>query len=471
MLTLRGNSSYMKKPLLLLTLASSCVWAQDGSVDLTNLHNYANQVKPAYITRDNTPAGNQITDIGATLGRILFYDVRLSRNNTISCSSCHHQDRAFGDPATASTGVSGTTGRHSMRLINARFAAEARFFWDERAISAEAQASQPIQDHIEMGFSGTNGDPTLADLITKLSAIEEYQVLFAATYGNSAITENRLQRALAQFVRSIQSFDSKFDTGRAAAPNDGAPFNNFTASENAGKQLFLAPPPQGGAGCAACHRPPEFDIDPNSRNNGIVTAIGGGTDTTNTKSPSLRDLVSSNGTLHGGFMHDASLTSLSAVISHYNAIPAIVPNLDPRLTQPGGPPGPAGDTPQRLNLTATEQADLVAFLSTLTGTNVYVDPKWSDPFAANGSLTLIILPTTQMTITFTGEGESRQAVVSTMGVPNYTYQFQSSPTMQDGTWTSVDITADANGLLVHTIAAPESEDRKFYRYAYETAAP
>lgn len=461
----------MTRLLLLLFFALPSLSAQDGSVDLTTLHNYANQTKPAYITRDNTPAANPITNIGATLGRILFYDKRLSRNNTISCSSCHQQDRAFGDSDAASTGVNGTTGRHSMRLINARFANESRFFWDKRAASAEEQATQPIQDHIEMGFSGTNGDPTLTDLIARLSAIPEYNVLFSAVYGTPVISEDRLQLALAQFVRSIQSFDSKYDTGRALAPNDGAPFTNFTASENAGKQLFLAPPPQGGAGCAACHRPPEFDIDPNTRNNGIVSSLGGGTDTTNTKSPSLRDLVSSNGTPHGGFMHDASLTSLSAVVAHYNAIPAIVPNLDPRLTRPAGPPGPAGDQPQNLNLTAAEQADLVAFLETLTGTNVYADPKWSDPFTATGSLNLIILPTALMTITFSGENEARQATISITAVPNYTYQFQSSPTMLDGTWTTVNITADANGLLEYTLAAPESQGKQFYRYAYQTASP
>ncbi|BDS06657.1 hypothetical protein NT6N_16970 [Oceaniferula spumae] len=459
------------KALLFLFISPAALWAQNGSIDLTRLHNYANQAKPAYITKDNTPAGNPITDIGATLGRILFYDKRLSRNNTISCSSCHHQEHAFGDPDVASTGVNGTTGRHSMRLINARFANESRFFWDERAASAEAQATQPIQDHVEMGFSGSDDDPSLADLITRLSMIVEYQVLFTATYGDPSITEDRLQRALAQFVRSIQSFDSKYDVGRALAPNDGAPFSNFTASENAGKRIFLAPPNQGGAGCAACHSPPEFDIDPNSRNNGIVTSLGGGADTTNTKSPSLRDLVSNNGTPHGGFMHDASLNSLSEVVAHYNSIPAIVPNLDPRLTQPGGPPGPAGDTPQRLNLTATEQSDLITFLGTLTGTNVYTDPKWSDPFSVTNELRLIILPTEQMTITFSGEGEERQATVSTTGVPNFSYQFQSSLTLLDDTWTSVTITADTNGLLTYTLPAPESEDKYFYRYAYATETP
>lgn len=262
-------------PILLVALALvTAANAQQEGLDLSVLANYSRQEIPAYITKDNTPPGNRITDLGATLGRVLFYDRRLSRNDSVSCSSCHRQEHAFSDTARASAGVAGTTGRHSMRLINARFANERRFFWDERAAGAEDQATQPVRDHVEMGFSGADGDPGFPDLIDKLSAIEEYQVLFTGVFGDPGITEERVQRALAQFVRSIQSFDSKYDVGRAQAPNDGAPFANFSAQENAGKRLFLSPPgPGGGAGCAGCHQPPEFDIDPNSGNNGITATL------------------------------------------------------------------------------------------------------------------------------------------------------------------------------------------------------
>jgi cytochrome c peroxidase len=216
-------------PILLagLALATSAL-AEEEVLDLSAPANYSKQETPNYITKDNTPAGNRITDLGATLGRVLLYDRRLSHNNTISCSSCHRQERAFGDPAQANVGVAGTTGRHSMRLINARLATERRFFWDERATSAEDQATQPIRDHFEMGFSGTDGDPEFSDLVAKLSAIEEYEVLFTGVFGDAAVTEDRVQRALAQFVRSIQSFDREYDIGRAQAPNGGAPFANFS---------------------------------------------------------------------------------------------------------------------------------------------------------------------------------------------------------------------------------------------------
>lgn len=353
-----------------------------SKLDLNNLSNYANQYIPNYITKDNS-AANPITNKGATLGRVLFYDKNLSSNNTISCSSCHQQANAFSDTNVASIGVNGTTGRHSMRLVNNRFAIESKFFWDERASSLEFQTTQPIQNHIEMGFSGTDGDQNILGLITKLSAIPYYKELFKFVYGTEEITENKIQLALAQFVRSIQSFDSKYDVGRITVANDNQPFPNFTAQENNGKNLFLTPPvfdatgnrTSGGLGCAGCHAAPEFDIDPNTKNNGIIGTIAGtGIDITITRAPSLRDLVKLDGTLNGGFMHTANINSLQAAIGHYGTI-NLAPgnsNLDSRL-QPNG-------FGQQLHLTATEVNATIAFLKTLSGTNVYTDAKWSSPF-------------------------------------------------------------------------------------------
>lgn len=436
--------------------------AQQGVLDLTTLANYAAQPVPTYINvnKDNTSAGNAITNSGATLGRVLFYDKRLSRNDTVSCSSCHQQSAAFGDNATASTGVNGTTGRHSMRLINARFATESRFFWDERATTLEAQTTQPIQDHVEMGFSGASGDPAFAALVTKLSAIEEYRVLFALMYGDAMITETRVQNALAQFVRSIQSFDSRYDQGRAQVAGDNVNFPNFSASENAGKQLFLTPPGGGGAGCAGCHRAPEFDIDPNSRNNGVTSKIGGGTDLTNVRSPSLRDLERPGGILNGGLMHDGSFNSLLSVINHYAAIPGDNANLDNRLRRPGG-------NVQVLNLTTQQRSDLVAFLRTLTGTAVYTDPKWSSPFNVSGALDLIIISSSAISFQPNGNGT---ATLRCKAAPGLSYQLQSSPSpAATGTWTNVTtVTADANGVLLHTLNI--SGGSSFFRFTYTPPA-
>lgn len=354
-----------------------------GSIDLENLNNYAGQTVPDYITTINV-GGNPITDPGATLGRVLFYDTSLSIDGTVSCASCHQQSLGFSDSDIVSTGVQGgQTGRHSMRLINTMFADEEDFFWDERAPSHEAQESQPIQDHNEMGFSGQNGRPDLDDLIVQMEATEYYEELFRFVFLDPEITEERIQLALAQFTKSIQSFDSRYDEGRAQVNNNGTPFPNFTAAENAGKALFLQNPNDGGAGCNRCHRAPEFDIAPNSNQNGIFRVAGSTTefDLTNERSPSLRDMVGPGGSSNGPFMHDGSLATIRAVIDHYDNIqaPASEPplsdflnTLDNRLTQNGNP--------QNLNLTDTEKDQLEAFMLTLTGVSIYTDEKLSDPF-------------------------------------------------------------------------------------------
>lgn len=353
------------------------------NIDFTSTYNYANQVIPAYITLDNT-GNNPITNTKATLGRILFYDKNLSINNTISCASCHKQNFAFSDTAVLSSGVlGGVTARHAMRLVNARFANETKFFWNERAASLEIQTTMPMQDHAEMGFSGLNGRGNLITLLNKLANINYYKEDFKAVYGDTLVTEARLQECLAQFIRSIQSFDSKYDIGRSQVNNERNPFPNFTALENDGKTLFLTPPVfdgsgnriGGGIGCNGCHKAPEFDIDPNSRNNGVIGIPGGTTiETNNTRAPSLRDLVKADGTLNSTMMHTGRFNSLEAVLAHYNNIPNLPGNnnLDGKLKQDG--PG------NKLNMTNAEIAQVVAFMKTLGGTNLYTDKKWSNPF-------------------------------------------------------------------------------------------
>lgn len=352
-----------------------------GRLDLSDPHNYADQAIPDYIDRDNT-AENAISDARATLGRVLFYDRQLSATRTISCASCHRQELAFGDNSIAAVGVAGTTLRHSMRLVNARFGSEARFFWDERASTLEEQVTLPIQDHIEMGFSGTNGAPALADLLDRLNDLDYYGPLFTEAYGSAQVTEARMQQSLAQFIRSIQSFDSKYDTGRALVRNGGQQFPNFTEQENLGRELFGGRPQVGGdnerigggLGCGSCHQGPEFSIDPNSGNNGVTATIGGGVpDLSVTRAPTLRDLFRPDGTPNGPFMHNGAFRTIDDVLDHYNAIPANNPQLDRRLT--------FANRPQRLNLTTAERQAVIAFLKTLSGSAVYTEARWSNPFA------------------------------------------------------------------------------------------
>ncbi len=353
------------------------------NLNLNSLENYSTQEIPSYITRDNT-AGNIITNHKATLGRVLFYDKKLSIDNTVSCASCHQQKFAFSDTALASHGVSGgLTGRHSMRLVNARFSTEAKFFWDERAATLEAQTTRPIQDHAEMGYSGLSGRPTISTLISKLQALDYYNELFTFVYGSTEITEAKMQECLAQFIRSIQSFDSKYDEGRKQVTNDNQNFPNFTAQENAGKNLFLAAPifdatgnrVDGGLGCDGCHKAPEFDIAPNTGNNGIIGVLNSsGIDVTNTRAPSLRDLTNANGEVNSPMMHTGVLKTLQQAIGHYGRINIAAgnTNLDPKL-MPNG-------FGQQLHLNSTEINSVIAFLKTLSGTNIYNDKKWSDPF-------------------------------------------------------------------------------------------
>jgi len=345
------------------------------TIDVNRLDNYANPVLPAYYDAtvaalDNSPNNNPINDRVATLGRVLFYDKRLSVNDTTACASCHQQANGFDDPNRFSTGFSGTafTSAHAMRLGNIRYYRPGTMFWDKRAASLELQVSQPIIHPVEMGFDATHGG--INALLTKLAASTYYPDLFTLAFGNSAITEARIQQALAQFTRSMISAASRWDTAYAQVFNAAAPNRNlnvalpgFSASEELGHQLFMTGPGQGGAGCAACHQPPTFGLAANSLSNGLDA-----NETRIFKSPALKNVG-----LSRAFMHDGRFSTLEQVIEHYNSGIQNGPALDNRLKTPGG-------APLRLNLTQNEKAALVAFLLTLNDNNLTTDTKFSNPF-------------------------------------------------------------------------------------------
>lgn len=341
-------------------------------IDVSALPNYSNINYPvhydgAVLAGDNTPANNPVTDKGATLGRVLFYDKQLSINGTKSCASCHIQTLGFVDSDVLSTGFNGgLTGAHSMRTVNTRFYAGNSMFWDKRAATVEDQSTMPIQDATEMGFDVSNGG--IDSLINRMYTLPYYPELFELVFGDTTITETKMQLAIAQFVRSMVSVNSKFDDGFASAYNTALPgngigtnFTNFTNQENNGKQLFLAPPPAG-AGCAGCHQPPTFSLDPASRSNGLDAG-----ETTVFKSPSLKSVA-----VTGPYMHDGSLSTLAEVVEHYDNGVQIGPALDLRLMN--------GGNPQQLNLSQGQKNALVAFLQTLTDSDLASDPKFSDPF-------------------------------------------------------------------------------------------
>jgi cytochrome c peroxidase len=319
---------------------------------------------------DNAPADNPVTDKGATLGRVLFHDKRLSVSDTVACASCHQQALGHGDSAQFSAGFAPglQTAAHAMRLPNARFYVPGTMFWDKRAPTLEFQTTQPIQSSAEMGFDAAHGG--IAALIQKMNGLPYYPELFTAVFGDAAITETRIQKALAQYVRAMTSTHSRFDDGAALTydPNApgkgvGAPKPNFTPSENRGQQLFFAPKAQGGAGCAGCHQPPTFALAANSLSNGL--AVG---ETRIFKSPSLKSVSAT-----GPYMHDGSLADLAAVVAHYDHGVQDGPALDNRLRGPDG-------QPQRLNLSAADQAALVDFLRTLQDDTLATDPRFTTPF-------------------------------------------------------------------------------------------
>jgi cytochrome c peroxidase len=312
---------------------------------------------------DNTPFDNPVTDAGATLGRVLFYDTRLSANNTTACASCHQQSRAFVDRERFSKGFEGRlTDRNSMSLVNLRYYPRGRFFWDERARSLEEQVLIPVQSRIEMGQD-------LTRLNALLSADDHYPELFRRAFGDAEVTQGRIARALAQFARSLVSYQSKYDEGRAKARGVRDDFDNFTARENRGKTLFLR-------NCAVCHMPPGQDahfVMIRPLNNGLDadyknTDGGVGDVTLNSaelgqfKSPSLRNVE-----LTAPYMHDGRFATLDAVIDHYSREVKPHPNVDPRARR-------------RLDLTSADRAALVDFLKTLSDTKFVTDPKFSDPF-------------------------------------------------------------------------------------------
>jgi cytochrome c peroxidase len=337
------------------------------------LPNYANQPLPAYYavaaTRESVGlSANPITNAGATLGRVLFFDTQLSRTNNISCASCHAQSLAFGDSAQFSVGYEGgLTGAHSMRLTNARFNESGRFFWNKRALSLEAQTTEPVQDSIEMGFDAEHGGITV--MLARLQGLPYYPPLFRLAFGTDVITEARVQRALAQYVRSILATNSKWDVGFTVVdaapglPNFATPLPNFTPQEQRGQAIYMAPPNAGGAGCQGCHVAPSFSLAANSLSNGLDAG-----NTVVFRAPSLKNVARSR-----RFMHDGRFTTLEQVVEFYDNGVQVSPTTDPRLLAPGG-------VPRRLNLSGADKEALVAFLRTLNEQSVDTDTRFSDPF-------------------------------------------------------------------------------------------
>ncbi len=335
--------------------------------------NYVNPELPAFYLQpavralDNT--ATPATDRIAVLGQVLFHDPRLSLNRTVACASCHRQVTGFTDRARFSEGFAGEkTTAHAMRLANARWYAGRGFFWDLRAATLEVQALAPITNSAEMGFDPLHGGT--AALFARMDSLPYYAELFTLAFGDAAVNNDRVARAIAAYVRAIVSTGSRWDAGYALTYDPGLPDHglgrplpNFTAEENRGRELFLQPPQAGGAGCAGCHVPPTFSLAANSGSNGLDAG-----EVTIFKSPSLKNVA-----VAGPYMHDGRFATLAEVVDHYADGVQAGPALDQRLRGPGG-------APIRLALSAADRQALVAFLATLTDPGLLADPRFADPF-------------------------------------------------------------------------------------------
>ncbi|MBT4775017.1 MAG: c-type cytochrome [Crocinitomicaceae bacterium] len=347
--------------LLIMTTIVSC--SKDKSIqnnDSISGSNAASVFIPSWVGTSIVgemihPANNPLTLEGIDLGRELFYETQLSGDNTMSCASCHFQEFNFSDSARFSTGITGAMGdRQAMSIVN--LAWDDSFFWDGRAISLEEQALGPVVNPIEL-------NDTWVNVISKLQASAKYPLLFQKAFGTSVIDSNLVTKAIAQFERTMVSFNSDYDSYFYQGDTSA-----LTSSEKNGYDLFF-----GQAECIHCHSGPLLN-DPVFRNNGlddVFADLGLGdvtglvSDNGKFKVPTLRNIAES-----GPYMHDGRFSTLEEVVEHYNSgVQGGSPNLDSEMTHfIGG-----------LSLTAAEKADLVSFLKTFTDDSFLNNSDFSDP--------------------------------------------------------------------------------------------
>ena len=311
----------------------------------------ANFPAPVYGLTENPP------DRAAfELGRMLFYDPLLSRDGTISCGSCHQQAVAFADAGrTLSVGVQGRLGtRNAPALQNLRW--RRTLLWDGGVAHIEVLPLAPLTNALEM-------DETLAGVLDKLNAHPDYPRRFAQVYGAGRIGSQQFLRALAQFMAGFTSADSRYDHYVRHEP-DGA----LTAAELRGLSVFRA-------NCASCHATDLFS-DETYRNNGLDRTFpqdSGRAHITGRvgerglfKVPSLRNVA-----LTAPYMHDGRFRTLPEVLAHYDHGVVGSATLDPLLRRPDGSLG--------IRLDAQQQADLLAFLQTLTDSSFLHNPQLAPP--------------------------------------------------------------------------------------------
>jgi cytochrome c peroxidase len=310
---------------------------------------------------DTQPGDNRTSDAGATLGRVLFYDKRLSITNTHACASCHQQAHGFASTERFNTGVAGIPlKRNAMGLTNVRYNFRDLYFADERAKTLEMLALMPIVNRDELG----NALPMLE---AKLAATSFYPPLFEAAFGSPEVTSDRIARALAQFLRALISYQSRFDEAKAAS--SAGPWTAaegiLTPLEIRGAELF-----HGGTvpSCQTCHAL-DVQILTRPRNTGLDAVVtDAGVEDGKFRTASLRNIG-----LTAPYMHDGRFATLREVIDHYDHGVQFSDELDFAFRG-------LGDTVLQMNLSDDDKQALEAFLLTLTDDTLVSDPRFSDPF-------------------------------------------------------------------------------------------
>ncbi len=315
----------------------------------------------AFGGRFTIPADNQTTQEGVYLGRMLFYEPRLSSTQTISCASCHQQERAFTDGRALSIGVSGKpTQRNSMSLVNLLWVRQ--FFWDGRSNSLEEQALIPLAHPDEMGLKMNEAARILQQTVA-------YPALFKRVFGSDTITDARIGKAIAQFERTLISADSRYDQYLQRR-------YTLTEPEQRGLHLFNSAPSLErnirGGNCAHCHGGPKLyqelfhnnGLDQKATDSGRRAITGLDLDHGRFRVPTLR-----NSALTAPYMHDGRFATLENVLDHYSDHIQSSPTLSREL--PGQTNG--------FHLTSSEKSDLVAFLRLLTDSTFIHNPQFSNP--------------------------------------------------------------------------------------------
>jgi len=269
------------------------------------------------------PEGNPLTREKIALGRKLFFDKRLSRDGTVACATCHDPARAFSDGRPVPTGMNAIRGaRNAPALINRGYGRH--FFWDGRAPTLELQVVQPIRNPTELGLTDEEVERRTGRTVAEVTA------------------------ALASYVRTIRSGDSRFDRYTAGERNA------LTPLEKSGLDVF-----RGRGGCTTCHLGPSF-TDEQFHNTGVAwhdgrlldpgrfNVTGAPRDRGAFKTPTLREVART-----APYMHDGSLATLEAVVDFYSEGGRANPFLDPEM--------------RPRDFTIEEKRALVAFLRALTG--------------------------------------------------------------------------------------------------------